>query len=95
MLQVLAGQGDGPHKGRVFVGCDNHPVTFQDMMDATTASGKFEGSCTFTGQEGGDPGKRVSNDKTCKALKWKPKYTSFVSFMQGGAEDFYTTSGLF
>merc|ERR1711963_1258812 len=84
-----------PHREQVFVGCDGVPVTFQDMMDATVATGKYEGGCVFTGQEGDDKGKRVSNLKTKAALGWEPKYKSFVSFMEAGAEDSYTTSGLF
>lgn len=78
----------------MYIGCDNNPLSFQDMMDATFACGKFAGSCEFTG-EGGDPGKKVNNSKTRAAVKWEPKYGSFVAFMKGGADDFYATSGLF
>lgn len=28
-VAVLAGQGQGPYRGRVFMGCDNHPITFR------------------------------------------------------------------
>ena len=27
--QILRGDGSGPFQGRTFIGCDNHPVTFQ------------------------------------------------------------------
>ena len=27
--QILRGDGSGPFQGRAFIGCDNHPVTFQ------------------------------------------------------------------
>ena len=86
----------GPHGGKVFVGTDGTPVTFQDMMDAVIATGNFEGSCVFTGEEGKDKGKRVSNAKTRAELGWAPKYSSFAAFMkETGGSDFYTTSGLF
>ena len=28
-VQVLTGEGSGPFRGRTFLGCDNHPVTFR------------------------------------------------------------------
>lgn len=50
--QVLTGQGapDHVYRGRVFLGADGVPVTFQDMMAAVTASPAFQGSVTFVGE---------------------------------------------
>ena len=49
-------------KGALYLGCDGHPVTFSDMMRATTASPRFAGSpdITFTGSTDGPPTGKVS-----------------------------------
>ncbi|KAK2646481.1 hypothetical protein Ddye_021676 [Dipteronia dyeriana] len=67
--------------GRILMGCDNHPVSRQEVMDLVNKSGKFgkkfEG---FTGTT--DPlGKRLSNSKTRQELEWEPKYPSFAHFL--------------
>jgi len=101
---VLRGDGapadTGAWRGRVFVGTDGHPLTFQEMVDACFASGVFSGSVKFTGPvppAGTGMGKRVNNDVTRELLGgWKPKYSSFVNFfVTTKGTDFYTTSGLF
>jgi hypothetical protein len=51
-------------------------------MAATVATGAFEGSYKFTGQEGPGKGKRMSNAATRQQLQWEPKYASYVQFMQ-------------
>lgn len=66
---------------RVFLGCDNHPLSRQDVMDLVNRSGKFtkrfEG---FTGTS--DPlGKRLNNSKTREEIGWQPKYPSFAQFL--------------
>lgn len=101
-LAVLRGDGSGDGggwRGRVFVGTDNHPLTFSEMVDACLASGQFgPGPVTFTGspESGGGLGKQVKNDVTRAALGgWEPKYDSFVGFFQGGGTDYYSSSGLF
>ena len=60
----------------------------QDMMDATAASGKYEGSVQFTGSEG-PPGKLLDNSQTRAALDWAPRYASYRQFMEAGAVDVY------
>lgn len=61
------------------------------MMAATVATGAFQGSYTFTGQEGPVKGKRMSNAATRAQLQWEPKYPSYVEFMaQTKAQDWYT-----
>eukprot|EP00897_Mesotaenium_endlicherianum_P008949 jgi/Mesen1/8082/ME000434S07325 len=68
-------------RGQVFMGCDNHPVSREGVMDATVRSGKFEGSFDGFTSEEGPLGKLMNNDKTREALKWQPKYSSFASFL--------------
>lgn len=60
------------------------------MMDATLASGAFQGSVEFTGSAEECPGPGSSNDLTRAELAWTPKYESFKAFMASGAQDFYT-----
>ncbi|KAI5650672.1 hypothetical protein M9H77_36677 [Catharanthus roseus] len=67
--------------GRIFLGCDNHPLSRQEVMDLVTKSGKynkkFEG---FTGTS--DPlGKKLNNSKTRAEIGWEPKYPSFAQFL--------------
>jgi len=96
-VAVLAGAGaSAPYRGRVFLGCDNHPVTFRDMMDACTSSGVFKGSVTWMQpDQGPNKSKRTDNSATRAALGgWAPKYASFVSFMAEGARDWYNTTNL-
>lgn len=107
---VLTGQGAGnnrssnvdvitsnnKHRSRVFIGCDGHPITFEDMIKAVEKSGELPGSCTFTGAPGGpSKGKKMSNEKSRKALGgWEPKYGSFEEFMvnHGGRDWYYENS---
>ncbi|KAI3433574.1 hypothetical protein D9Q98_003385 [Chlorella vulgaris] len=97
-LAALSGRGapaGQPYRGRTFLGCDGSPVTFEDMMAATVATGAFEGSYKFTGQEGPGKGKRMSNAATRQQLQWEPKYASYVQFMQQTkAQDWYAQQEL-
>lgn len=80
-------------RGKVYLGCDNHPIRFDDMMRATEASGKFPGASNvqFTGQPGGAKGKLANNDRTRADLGWQPVYPSYEQFMtKMGADDVYT-----
>lgn len=61
------------------------------MMDATLASGAFQGSVTFTGPSEQSAAPGSSNADTRKALDWRPKYPSYTEFMAAGATDFYTS----
>ena len=60
-------------------------------MDATVASGAFEGSCRFTGQAEPHSGPGAANAATRETLQWSPKYSSFQEFMQRGAKDVFQT----
>ncbi|KAM3233500.1 hypothetical protein P3L10_018859 [Capsicum annuum] len=68
-------------RGRIFLGCDNHPVSRQEVMDLVDKSGKFDKKFEgFTGTS--DPlGKKLNNSKTRAELGWEPKYPSFAQFL--------------
>ncbi|XP_028114390.1 uncharacterized protein LOC114312352 [Camellia sinensis] len=68
-------------QGQIFLGCDNHPLSRQEVMDLVNKSGKY--SQKFEGFAGtNDPlGKKLNNEKTRKELGWKPKYPSFAQFL--------------
>eukprot|EP00850_Spirogloea_muscicola_P002785 SM000011S18963 [mRNA] locus=s11:167333:169836:+ [translate_table: standard] len=68
-------------RGKVFMGCDNTPLSRQELMDATTGSGLFEGLFTGFTATNGPLGKRMCNHETRAALGWKPKYGSFFEFL--------------
>ncbi|KAF8394514.1 hypothetical protein HHK36_020724 [Tetracentron sinense] len=65
-------------RSRIFLGCDNHPLSRQEVMDLVNKSGKF--SKKFEGTH--DPlGKRLNNSKTREEIGWEPKYSSFAQFL--------------
>lgn len=68
-------------RGRLFLGCDNHPVSRQEVMDLVAKSGKFDQ--TFVGFTGTDGilGKKLNNSKTREEIGWEPKYKSFAHFL--------------
>ncbi|XP_059648939.1 uncharacterized protein LOC132294922 isoform X2 [Cornus florida] len=68
-------------KGRIFMGCDNHPLSRQEVMDLVEKSGKFSKKFeAFMGTN--DPlGKKLNNSKTRKEIDWEPKYPSFSQFL--------------
>ncbi|XP_068332590.1 uncharacterized protein [Pyrus communis] len=67
---------------RIFLGCDNHPLSRQEVMDLVAKSGKFSNTFeAFTGTS--DPlGKRLNNSKTRQEIGWEPKYPSFAHFLE-------------
>ncbi|GJP46430.1 hypothetical protein CLOM_g5717 [Closterium sp. NIES-68] len=68
-------------RGRVFMGCDNHPVSRQELLEQTVRSGRFEGEFKgFTGTEG-PLGKRMCNEATRTELGWEPTHKSFAHFL--------------
>lgn len=70
-------------------------VLLQAMMEAVKATGRYEGQVEFTGQRSSNVGKLMSNHVTRQLVGWQPKYPSYSKFMQDGAEDFYSLSGLY
>lgn len=106
-VAILRGgvDGDGkssPFRGDVFLGCDNHPLTFDAMVRACEASGlpayqpagrvKFTGPAPPEGATAGR-GKRANNDATRRRLGgWTPRYESFAAFFApdgAGGRDWY------
>ncbi|KAK4379983.1 hypothetical protein RND71_001845 [Anisodus tanguticus] len=68
-------------RSRIFLGCDNYPVSRQEVMDFVNKSGKFEKKFEgFTGTSG-PLGKKLNNSKTRAELGWEPKYPSFAQFL--------------
>ncbi|RDY06581.1 hypothetical protein CR513_09406, partial [Mucuna pruriens] len=69
-------------RGRIFLGCDNHPLSRQEVMDLVIKSGKFSKKFEkFTGTD--DPlGKRLNNSRTRQEVGWEPKYSSFAHFLE-------------
>uniref|UniRef100_I1NN25 NAD(P)-binding domain-containing protein n=1 Tax=Oryza glaberrima TaxID=4538 RepID=I1NN25_ORYGL len=64
-----------------FVGCDNQPLSRQEIMDLVNRSGKFDTKFQgFTGTDG-PLGKRMENSKTRAEIGWQPKYPSFTEFL--------------
>lgn len=98
-LSILRGDGSGSgssgFRGKIFVGTDGHPLTFQEMVDSCFESGLFgTGSVKFTGTpETGGLGKVVSNESTRQQLGgWEPKYSSFKAFfLENKGKDYYNS----
>ncbi|CAO2173701.1 unnamed protein product [Urochloa humidicola] len=68
-------------RSRVFLGCDNKPLSRQEIMDAVNRSGKFDTKFEgFTGTDG-PLGKRMENSKTRAEIGWEPKYPCFTEFL--------------
>ncbi|GER50127.1 hypothetical protein STAS_27415 [Striga asiatica] len=69
-------------RSRIFLGCDNHPISRQELMDLVNKSGKYSKKFeAFTGTS--DPlGKKLNNSKTRAELGWEPKYPSFAQFLE-------------
>ncbi|KAJ8493270.1 hypothetical protein OPV22_014991 [Ensete ventricosum] len=67
--------------GRTFNGCDNHPLSRQEIMDSVNRSGKYSKKFLgFTGSDG-PLGKRMNNSKTRAEIGWEPKFGSFPQFL--------------
>ncbi|XP_057539632.1 uncharacterized protein LOC130817769 isoform X4 [Amaranthus tricolor] len=75
-------------RARVFLGCDNHPLSRQEIMDLVNKSGKFSDKFeAFTGTDG-SLGKRMNNSKSRVEIGWEPKYPSFAEFLQVSRGEF-------
>ncbi|CAK9259513.1 unnamed protein product, partial [Sphagnum jensenii] len=69
-------------RGQIFLGCDNTPVSRQEIMDVLKQNKSFE-SGDFQGftVADGPLGKKITNYETRRKLGWQPKYGSFASFV--------------
>lgn len=69
-------------RGKTFLGCDNHPVSRQEVMELVNRSGKYSKKFeAFTGTSDA-LGKKLNNSKTRAELGWEPKYPSFAQFLE-------------
>lgn len=71
---LLAGARD-----RIFVGCDDAPITRADLVRAFASTGAPV--CRFTGRDG-PLGRRLDNTATRAALGWSPRYASFAEWIR-------------
>ncbi|PKU80340.1 hypothetical protein MA16_Dca005871 [Dendrobium catenatum] len=68
-------------RSRIFLGCDNNPISRKEIMDCVNRSGKYSGKFDgFTGNTD-KPGKKMNNSKTRAEIGWEPKYSSFSHFL--------------
>ncbi len=75
---------DANIRGRVFIGCDDTPITRSDLVRAMESTGATP--CVFTGREG-PLGRRLDNTATRAALQWSPRWPSFGDWLaQTGGE---------
>lgn len=99
-MKILQGDKSGAaFRGQVFIGCDNNPTSFEDMIVACNKSPleSLHGEVTWTAPDQPSKGKHVYNNGTRERLGgWTPKFESFASFVtDGAAKDYYSESGLF
>ncbi|RID69934.1 hypothetical protein BRARA_C01997 [Brassica rapa] len=67
--------------GRIFVGCDNHPLSRQEVMDLMDQSGKYDKKFKGFTSTSGPLGKKLNNSRTREEIGWEPKYPSFAQFL--------------
>lgn len=86
-IQALANFHNNDMK--VYLACDDKPVTRKEICESALASGIFpEHRMPTFKSEFGPRGKVCNGALTRKALNWAPRYTSFTSYMRctiGGA----------
>ena len=93
---LQGGRSGAPFREEIFLGCDGAPITLEDMMAATLASGAYgEGRCSLTGAPGGGQplGKlNVDCSWTREQTGWSPEHGrgSYVEFMANGARDSFS-----
>ncbi|KEH31419.1 NAD(P)-binding rossmann-fold protein, putative [Medicago truncatula] len=66
---------------QIFLGCDNHPLSRQEMMDLVNRSGKFSKKFDKFNVTDGPLGKRLNNTRTRQEVGWEPQYPSFAHFL--------------
>ncbi|GJN41417.1 hypothetical protein PR202_gn00789 [Eleusine coracana subsp. coracana] len=68
-------------RSHVFVGCDNLPLSRQEIMDLVNRSGKFDTKFEgFTGTDG-PLGKRMENSKTRAEIDGNPSIQTSLNFL--------------
>ncbi|XP_010548916.1 PREDICTED: uncharacterized protein LOC104820237 isoform X2 [Tarenaya hassleriana] len=68
-------------RGQIFLGCDNHPLSRQEVMDLVAKSGKYDKKFEAFTSTSGPLGKKLNNSKTRAEIGWEPKYPSFAHFL--------------
>jgi nucleoside-diphosphate-sugar epimerase len=74
------------HAGAIYLGCDDHPITRQELVQAVVRSQRYQATtgppqaCRFTGSEG-PYGRRCDNAWTRRALSWEPTYRRFLDWI--------------
>ncbi|KAH7282829.1 hypothetical protein KP509_35G049300 [Ceratopteris richardii] len=72
----------GGYRGEIFLGCDNLPLSRQEMMDIVNESGKYEDKFqAFTVMDGA-LGKKMNCNRTRMMTGWQPRHMSFVEFIR-------------
>ncbi|CAI8617719.1 unnamed protein product [Vicia faba] len=66
---------------QIFLGCDNHPLSRQEMMDLVNRSSKFSKKFDKFSVTDGPLGKKLNNTRTRQEVGWEPKYPSFADFL--------------
>jgi hypothetical protein len=81
LAALIRGQGRS-----FYVGCDDQPVSRQELVDATIDSGLYghrsEIHRTEFAGTNGPLGRRCSNARTRKALDWRPRYGSYMHWLR-------------
>ncbi|KAH0882561.1 hypothetical protein HID58_058657, partial [Brassica napus] len=67
--------------GRIFLGCDIHPLSRQEVMDLMDQSGKYDKKFKGFTSTSGPLGKKLNNSRTRAEIGWEPKYPSFAQFL--------------
>ncbi|KAF3582123.1 hypothetical protein DY000_02028997 [Brassica cretica] len=67
--------------GRILWGCDNHPLSRQEVMDLMDQSGKYDKKFKGFTSTSGPLGKKLNNSRTRAEIGWEPKYPSFAQFL--------------
>ncbi|CAF1809750.1 BnaC04g06350D [Brassica napus] len=67
--------------GKILWGCDNHPLSRQEVMDLMAQSGKYDKKFKGFTSTSGPLGKKLNNSRTRAEIGWEPKYPSFAQFL--------------
>ena len=74
------------HAGAIYLGCDDHPITRQELVRAAVRSPRYRAAnglpqaCEFTGADG-PLGRRCDSAWTRQALGWEPAHRRFLDWI--------------
>jgi nucleoside-diphosphate-sugar epimerase len=81
---------DRGRSGAIYLGCDDHPITRWELVEAAARSRRYRTLtdptqvCSFTGSDG-PLGRRCDSSWTRQQLGWKPTYPGFLDWLDGNA----------